>query len=263
MKILLAIPCYNCETQVSRMIKKLAQSKTFESEIVFINNKSQDQTRDVILNDSLRLPNKVSLLDNKANFGLGGSFKIATSYGLTKNYDYMIFLHGDDQASVEDIEKLLIEIEKDTSLEILFGARFMRRSKLKNYSKLRIFGNLVINFIFSLFTRKKIVEIGSGLNVYKLASLKKLNYESWPNHIAFDVDLLLDATSQKLNYKFFPISWEEEDQVSNAGNLSTGLLVLKMLLRWAFNKQSRLPITTTYDYDHLEISSGQDQSMLK
>ena len=88
MKILLAIPCYNCEIQITRVIERF-NNEDFKdiSEIVFINNKSKDNTKNIIIKN---VPNKLTinsfLLDNKENypdkikdasiyFSIGESFK--------------------------------------------------------------------------------------------------------------------------------------------------------------------------------------------
>src|SRR5699024_12022625 len=44
------------------------------------------------------------------------------------------------------------------------GSRFMRGSRIKGYSALRIFGNYGFNWLFSLVTLHKITDLGSGLD---------------------------------------------------------------------------------------------------
>lgn len=232
MKSLLTIPCYNCQEQIKRVIESIDQ-EVLEGiqEIIFINNLSQDNTSDSIKSYSnTNLSISALLIENKENYGLGGSFKIAHAYAEEKGFDNLIFFHGDDQAVIGDIKPMLSQM--DSSNTAILGARFCPESKLNGYSKIREVGNVAINFIFSIFTRKTIFDIGSGVNIYKVSSLSELKVELWPNHIAFDVNILLGLVRNKLAFEFYPITWNEVDQVSNAGNFKTGFTVLFMLFKW-------------------------------
>ena len=49
--------------------------------------------------------------------------------------------------------------------------------------------------------------------------------------------MILASAYYKQNIKFFPISWREEDQVSNVKMTSQALKVLKYLLSFTINKK--------------------------
>jgi glycosyltransferase involved in cell wall biosynthesis len=236
-KVLLAIPCYNCEKQISRVLDKLTPDLlSFVTEIVLIDNKSTDGTAGIIQNKlNLKNDERYHLIVNEENIGLGGSFVKALDYGKIKEFTYMIWFHGDDQACVKDIENLYNKISGEEKYAVVFGARFMKRSNLQNYSRKREFANRILNWIFTICTRVRIYELGSGLNIYRLDILQKSDL-SLPSHIAFDIKLLLFYITSKLKVKFEPISWYEEDQVSNAPNLKVTVLIFKELLNWMFKK---------------------------
>ncbi len=234
MKAFVAIPSYNCEKQIVRVIAELSEKPIGEIDYVAIwDNDSCDNTTSVALEliKQKKLKN-ISIFKNQQNYGLGGTFKLMMKYAQQNNIDYLILLHGDAQGSSNDIHKMLQYLNDNLKTEILFGARFMKESQLNNYSKIREIGNRLINRVFSLLTGKKIFEIGSGLNIYKVKSFSLEEIESYPDHIAFDVNLLLNAVKQKKDFSFFPIKWSEDDQVSNANNIIVGLQVLWILFKW-------------------------------
>jgi len=49
--------------------------------------------------------------------------------------------------------------------------------------------------------------------------------------------LLLDYFKKKTIIRFVPITWKEEDQVSNARNFSVGKNALIKLFKWRLNKE--------------------------
>ena len=111
----------------------------------------------------------------------------------------------------------------------------MKKSKLIGYSKFRTFGNKVYNLLFSMVVHKKIYDLGSGLNMYSTKILKSRYYYKFPDRLTFNYCMVLAINYYNQNVKFFPISWREEDQVSNVKMTSQALNVLKMLFKYMFN----------------------------
>lgn len=242
MKILVAIPCYNCAKQIERVLTQLKQNQ-WECDFLFVDNHSNDNTVGVItenLKDAWAQKHNIKLIIHQENYGLGGSFKTITEQAVTNKYDYLVLFHGDDQASPLDLKNML-KLAQQNTLDAIFGARFMKGSVLEGYSKIREIGNRFINCIYSRFLGVPIHEIGSGLNAYKVNSLPLKQINNYPNHIAFDICLLFHFIQK--NYLFIPIHWREKDQVSNARNLEVGLLVLKML--WNFKRNKSITSSNT------------------
>ena len=143
-KILVFIPGYNCEKQIVRVLKQFDEEVlNYIDEIIFVNNRSTDNTEDAVLKykkENKSLPIKV--LRNDENYNLGGSHKVAFNYALKNKFDYLIVLHGDDQGDIHDLLPYLKNKEYK-NFDCFLGARFLKESKLKGYSKFRIFGNRV------------------------------------------------------------------------------------------------------------------------
>ena len=114
----------------------------------------------------------------------------------------------------------------------------MKESKLQGYSNFRSFGNRIYNFIFSLVCMRIIFDLGSGLNLYRLSKLKNYYYKKFPDDLTFNYVMLL--YSYHFNHKvgFFPISWREDDQISNVRLFKQALKVLKLLINFAFTRKN-------------------------
>lgn len=231
-KTLIAIPCFNCSKQVVRVIDEL---KPFIKEdhihFLFINNQSTDETIDVITNSLEENSFKNTLaVTNNENYGLGGSHKVAFNYAIQNKMDYVVIIHGDHQATPTEIPKLL-KVAQDKKCSVL-GSRFMLQSNLQGYQKSRIFGNLVLNLFFTLLTLRPTKDLGSGLNVFKTEQIKSIPLNTLSDFFNFNVDLLLSFYKNKSKIMYYPITWSETDQISNAKNFQVAWRMLKSLIRW-------------------------------
>lgn len=238
-RIMLFIPAYNCEKQIVRVLNQLDDVVlAYFEEVLVVNNRSTDNTEQVVLDYIAKHPNKpIKLMRNTENYGLGGSQKMSFHYAVDHGYDYVCMLHGDDQGNIHDFVPMLqrgIHQKHDCVL----GARFMRGSKLKGYSKFRTFGNIVYDFIFAVVTRQRIFDLGSGLNLYKTSMLEDSFFEKFPDNLMFNYVMILASHYYKHDIIFYPVSWREEDQVSNVKMMNQAINVLKMAFEYFFNNES-------------------------
>lgn len=240
-KIMVFIPMYNCEKQIIRVLKQLdGKISKYISKIVIVNNRSTDNGEKVVL-DYLKKKNKdnIILFRNDNNYNLGGSHKVAFDYAIRNNYDYLIVLHGDDQGNINEILPCL-ESGIYEDYDCLLGSRFMKGSKLKGYSKFRTFGNKVYNIIFSIAIGRHISDLGSGLNMYSVKSLKKKYYMKYPDRLTFNCFMLFALRSYNITYRFFPITWREDDQVSNVKMFSQAMNTLSIAIKYFFFRKKYL-----------------------
>lgn len=238
-RILLFIPMYNCEKQIVRVLDQLNEEVCrYLSEVIIVNNRSTDHGEQAVqkyLSEKpLRIP--VKLLRNDDNYGLGGSHKVAFDYARNHQFDYLIVLHGDDQG---DIANILPYLKKKTyrKYDCFLGARFMRGSRLQGYSKFRTFGNFVYDILFSIGVGKKIYDLGSGLNMYRVGILKNKFYFKYKDNLMFNYCMILGSAYYKHRIRFFPIVWREDDQVSNVKMVNQAVIVLKLLASYIVNKK--------------------------
>lgn len=229
-RILLFIPAYNCEKQIVRVLDQLDPAiMAFISKVIVVNNRSTDNTEETVINymrAHASMP--ITLLRNRDNYGLGGSHKVAFSYAMEHGYDYVMVLHGDDQGDISDFLPVLSR-RYYRKHDCILGARFMRGSRLTGYSAVRTVGNIVYDFLFATVTRKRIYDLGSGLNMYSVAMLRSRFYEKFPDNLMFNYLMILAAEYYGHDIKFYPISWREDDQVSNVKMISQATKVLGML----------------------------------
>lgn len=237
-KILLFIPGYNCEKQIVRVLGQLDDRVlAYIAQIIMVNNRSTDGTEKEVIAFAKNNPHiPIKLLRNRNNYNLGGSHKVAFAYAIQNNFDYVIVLHGDDQGDIHDLLPLL-ESGEFKNHDCCLGARFQKGAHLQGYSNFRAFGNRVFNLIFSIALLKRIYDLGSGLNLYKVNTLKTMFYLKFPDALTFNYCMIMAAHYYRYDIIFFPISWREDDQVSNVKMARQAFNVLAMLARYFFTRK--------------------------
>lgn len=239
-KILVFIPAYRCAPQITRVIEQFSKEiQKLIDTILIVDNRSPDNTQNEASRAIKNLVCNALVWENAGNYGLGGSHKIAFQYAQANAFDYLVVLHGDDQGSIQDASDILRGIQTgDAPWDAMLGARFHPGSKISGYSKFRTFGNYVYDFIFSIATGTRIYDLGSGLNIYKVKSLGQVPWIRMPDDLTFNYGMLLGSLARKQTIRFFPISWREDDQISNVKLFSQAIRVLKILKTYLISRNT-------------------------
>ena len=241
-RVLLAIPAYRCAEQIRRVIRALKAESRLRQEIervIVFDNCSPDTTAIDALSEvrGAGLADWIHIVRNDGNYGIGGTHKLAFNYALEERFSHVIIFHGDAQGQASEIELILKGFE--SGHEAVLGSRFMAGSFRPGYSKVRTFGNHVLNLIFSALTFRIISDLGSGLNGFSSACFVDRGYLSLSNQFNFNAEFLLHLIRSKIDFVFVPITWTEEDQVSNARNFRVAIQMMKSLLKWRFGISNR------------------------
>jgi len=237
-RILVFIPCYNCERQIARVLKQFEKVPpgTFH-EVLVVDNRSRDRTASVA---AAALPSvgpmPARVVRNSENYGLGGSHKAAFAYATRQGHSHVLVLHGDDQGSIDDVLPILRSGDH-RRFDACLGARFMRGSRLIGYSRLRRLGNRAFNALFSVAVGRRVFDLGSGLNIFGPAVFGSGSILKYPDDLRFNVLLLLGMYDRALRVSYFPISWREDDQVSNVKMISQALRTAAAAGDYVFRRQ--------------------------
>jgi glycosyltransferase involved in cell wall biosynthesis len=241
-RLLVFIPTYRCATQVTRVIDQFdPRVQKWVDTVMVVDNLSPDNTLESAIAGGKDKFVGCTFIAwrNDNNYGLGGSHKAAFCYAIEHGFDYLVVLHGDDQADIRDLIPHL-ESGAHKDVDCLLGARFIRGSQLKGYSLFRTFGNRVFNALFSLVALRAIHDLGSGLNLYRLAAYRNFYYKHFPDDLTFNYVMLLASYQRGQTVRFFPISWREEDQRSNVKLFSQAFKVLGLLAAFCFKRGALL-----------------------
>ncbi len=230
-RILVFIPAYRCAPQVVRVLDQFREPSIHQrfEEILVIDNRSPDDTAEAAIERARSLGmRRVSVVRNRDNYGLGGSHKSAFTYALANGYTHVLVLHGDDQGDIRDVLPVL-DAEEHHQYDCCLGARFHPQARLEGYSGIRVAGNHVFNGLFSIGARRRLYDLGSGLNLYRTPPLDDRYWHKFPDNLMFNYCMILAHMYRKDRTTFFPISWREEDQLSNVKLVSQAMKTLGIL----------------------------------
>jgi hypothetical protein len=79
-------------------------------------------------------------------------------------------------------------------------------------------------------------DLGSGLNLYRVAAYRDFYYKPFPDDLTFNYVMLLASYHRKQVVRFFPISWREEDQISNVKLFRQAFKVLGLLAGYGLRR---------------------------
>jgi len=218
--ILVAVCAYNEEKNISNVLKKLC--KNFKN-ILVVDNNSQDSTFDKIK----KFP--VYLIKHQYNLGKSESMKTALEFAKIKKFEYLAFMDADGQHKTKDLKKICLKIIKSKS-EIVIGYR-------KNLNRLNFkkkIGTVLLQKIFYFLYRKKILDIQSGLRVFKLSVHKKLYwYSRGLSHYFADAEITCNAIKNDCVLKQIPIQTVPSESYKGM-NILQGLYLISIIIIWRF-----------------------------
>lgn len=171
-KILIIIPAYNEEGNITKTVNNILQFKqrqnlSFQLDYVVVNDGSTDRTPQIL--DEHRF-NHIDLVQN---LGIGGCVQTGYIYAMRHHYDIAVQFDGDGQHdinSIIDVVSPILGAEADFTI----GSRFVdKRSSNFKSTKARRMGITLISKAIKLMTGVKIYDTTSG---YRAASSEVVSY---------------------------------------------------------------------------------------
>ncbi|MDB9773933.1 glycosyltransferase family 2 protein [bacterium] len=194
------IPVKNEEKNVIHIINEIENKIKINYEILFVNDFSTDRTYELI--EDLKNDKKNIFVVNNLKGGLGESVKNGMKYG---NGKYLVILMCDASDDLNDLNKYFQEIENN-NLDAVFGSRFLDKSKVEGYPKMKLFLNRIFNYLISLLYLNKYNDYTNAFKIYKKDTLIKLEPIVSESFNVF-LEIPLKIINRNYKYKIIPINW--------------------------------------------------------
>lgn len=153
MKIMVAIPAYNEEKNIFRVVQDVSYHHP-EINVVVINDGSRDNT-------SFEAQRAGAFVINlPQNLGIGGAVQTGYIYAKNMNYDVVIQIDGDGQHNPKDLSKMLEVIERDEA-DMVIGSRFVEKTDYESSSMRKLGINFFSRFV-SLVCKRNFHDTTSG-----------------------------------------------------------------------------------------------------
>jgi dolichyl-phosphate beta-glucosyltransferase len=238
----LIIPCFNESSRVAQMMEGIKEFLSVwhgDFEFIIVDDGSTDDTVTVIKNNilfqNLLADDKIKII-LQANIGKGGALKNGI---INSKLDYILTLDADMATHPAEIIHWARNNKKvfdETTISI--ASRTMPTSKLVLISNRRESGKL-FNTLVRTITGLRFRDTQCGFKLYPAAIAKQLFASLHTLGWAHDVEILMNATKQKIEIQDLPITWNEQ-AASKINVLQDGFVMLlqvcKMKLRFIFSK---------------------------
>ncbi len=237
MKISLIVPCYNEEINIQKgvldKIGNYTRGDARFSEVIIVDDGSNDSSKTVIKNKYLKIFPKFRLIQNSHQ---GKAFAVLT--GIKEaNGGYVMFTDIDLATPIDEVEKLIAKT-KDGG-QIIIGSRNNSRAGAPILRKIMAKGFIIIRNIiiglkgvrdtqcgFKLFEKQVALKIIDKLQVFHEKRIAKGSSVS----AGFDIEFLF--LGQKLGYKIIevPVIWRHVE-TKNVNFIRDTLETLKDIIK--------------------------------
>jgi dolichol-phosphate mannosyltransferase len=215
MKISIVIPAHNeegCIEETVSAIKNRLMAENIPHDILVINDNSQDDTENILLQLCARY-DKIRYLNNGPPNGFGH----AVHMGLN-NFagEAVAIVMADGSDSPDDIVKYYEKLLE--GYDCVFGSRFIKGSRIIDYPYHKLILNRLANWFIKILFRLKFNDVTNAFKAYRRHVIQGIRpIISYQFNIT--VELPLKAIVRGYSYTIVPISWK---------NRTTGISKLKI-----------------------------------
>ncbi len=193
-KVLIFIVAYEAEATLQSVLARVPEAvfRQFDTEILVIDDSSQDRTFEIGVRSAEVSRFPITVLYNSVNQGYGGNQKLGYQYALRHGFDFVVLLHGDGQYAPECIPTLLAPLA-DGRADAVFGSRMLSglgalRGGMPFY---KFVGNKILTRVQNLLLRTRLSEFHSGFRAYRVAALGRLPFEYDSDVFHFDTEIII------------------------------------------------------------------------
>jgi glycosyltransferase involved in cell wall biosynthesis len=214
MRILLGIPCFNEQAQISKTVLELEsalEDQASSIQIIVFDDASTDDSVQLALNSG------ATVHVSRTNRGLGENFHKIVTHAIAGNYDYLLTVDADGQFPPQEVRKVLLSALESQS-DVTLASRFLNREWSLSVPKARARGNTIVRKIVNVISGKKVSDATCGLRVYNRSAFSLLYPTEKFSYTVESVTQLLLA-NMKVNEVPIQVLYFEDRNSTISGSL--------------------------------------------
>jgi len=233
----LLIPVYNEIEQLQFTINKLKKlkKKINKLEVIFIDDLSTDGSNEYIKKNSKK-NSYIKVFKNKKK-GLGSAIEEGIK---NSKSDYICIFMCDMSDDVNDLIKYYNMI-KENKKDAIFGSRFIKNSKVKNYPFFKLALNRLSNNLIRFLFFSKYNDFTNAFKIYKRSTLLSFLPIVSESFNVF-LELPLKIITRKYSYSITSINWngrrhgKSKFKIKEIGSMYVFTLLYCLLEKILLNK---------------------------
>lgn len=172
-KCLVVLPTYNEAENIENVCARI--KNVIDCHILIVDDGSTDGTIQIIKKLSEE-NSKIHLSLRNSKNGLGDAYRHAYKYAIDQGYEVLIQCDSDGSHEIEKIPTLYEKYK--TGSDLVIGSRYVAGGNVEGWVRTRILISKAGNFYAKLVLRLPVKDLTAGFRLYRIASLKKINYQS-------------------------------------------------------------------------------------
>ncbi|HKZ45112.1 MAG TPA: glycosyltransferase family 2 protein [archaeon] len=197
MKICGLIPAYNEEGTAVGVIKDTLK---YVDKVIFVNDGSQDKTLDVV-KSNLSNDKRIKILSWDRNQGKGYALIQGFKKFLGSDCSILVTLDADGQHDPSQIPYMIAPLRNKSS-DVVLGVRMPN----PEYSKPRVFFNIVSSLAVLLAAGSFHTDVASGFKAYTKYAVKKILPHLKTKDFSIELEILKAQSMESLRSASIPIS---------------------------------------------------------
>jgi len=224
------VPSFNEEVRLPASLDLIAayvSSQNRSTEVLVVDDGSNDRTAEVAASFASRIPN-LRVLTNGENRGKGYSVR----HGMQEaRGEYVLFTDADLSAPIEEADKLLSALRQ---YDIAIGSRALNRDLIDVHESLfREFAGIIFNRIVRIVLWLPFVDTQCGFKAFRREPCRIIFEQQRIERFGFDPELLYLARHHGLKSTEIPVRWSHSPATKiNMMRDSIQMFVDVFTIRW-------------------------------
>lgn len=193
----IVIPCYNEKNSIHTIVEKVLAAPIENKEIIVVDDKSTDGTREILDREIAPLVSKV--IHHEVNKGKGGALRTGFQHATG---DVVIIQDADLEYDPNEYPLVVMPIVND-ECDVCYGSRFLQQAA-KGY-KANHLANKGLTAMSNLFTHLKLTDMETCYKCFRREIIQAVDIRE--NRFGFEPEITAKIAKMNVRVKEVPISY--------------------------------------------------------
>jgi len=224
---LIIIPTYNESENIEILIRRIFKFVPDVS-ILIVDDGSPDGTANLCLALTQVFPD-LHIEKRSKKSGLGSAYRFGFSWGLQKNFKWIIEMDADMSHRVRDLIKMIGSLESEPRPDLVIGSRWIKGGDTLNWPKRREVLSRAANLYVRIMLGMGVSDSTAGFRIYSSDLLRKIPLDTIKSEgYSFQIEMTRAAKHAKAKIVEVPITFRERE--SGVSKMSGAIVREAMML---------------------------------
>jgi len=207
MKPIIIVPTYNEKDNVYNLVEKINENlKTYNFSILFVDDSSQDGTKEIIENLQKKYDN-ILLLNRAGKLGLASAYVEGINLAIEKGFNVFVEMDADFSHNPKYLSQML-ELLKEN--DVVIGSRNIKGGSVVGWGLLRNFISKGGSLYSRLILNCPIKDLTGGFNGWTIKAIQEIDLNNIISKgYSFQIEMKYKAYKKNLKIQEFPIVFED------------------------------------------------------